>query len=96
MKRYYKITVDTPYAGTEEIILLVVNGETTESIISEYTEEKRMENAESYDYMVAGWDNEPEADELDDYYESCTGEYEEITADEYAELVDEGYEVEII
>ena len=48
-------------------------------------------NAESYEYLVTGWDDDnfddedEEAEALENYYADCVGKWEEITEEEYNE-----------
>ena len=59
----------------------------------ETAEELTRENAESFEYLVTGWNgeniedlNEDEVQELlDNYYADCSCEYEEISKEEYEE-----------
>ena len=87
---YYKITADTPYCGT--------NAEDYRSFkerpsVEEFTEDFARNNAESYEYLVSGWDNEnfedmteeEQQEQLDNYYADCYGGWEEITEEEYLE-----------
>ena len=87
---YFQIVVDTPYCGTrqEEYI----ECETMNEAVS-IAKELCQNNAESYEYLVTGWDDdyfdtEDERDEaLEDYYENCDWCVNEITAEEYFENI---------
>ena len=93
--KYYKFIADTPYCGTENTYYLELEDSITDCDLSEIAEEYRVENAESYDYLVFGWSFDPveegemteeEYDEtMDDYYSDCTCSWEEITKEEYLE-----------
>ena len=85
---YFQIVVDTPYCGTrqEEYIECETIKE-AESI----AEELCRNNAEGYEYLVTGWDDEyfdteEERDEaIEDFYGDCDWYVNEITAEEYFE-----------
>ena len=87
---YFQIVVDTPYCGTrqEEYI----ECETMNEAVS-IAKELCQNNAEGYEYLVTGWDDdyfdtEDERDEaLEDYYENCDWCVNEITAEEYFENI---------
>lgn len=84
MKRYFKIHATTPYCGTDaEEYMEVEDTGDVEQYLDEYTEELRMENAGSFEYLIAGWDNDPEEEDLDNYYADCSGWWEEISKEQY-------------
>lgn len=95
MAKYYKISVSTPYCGTDEEHYLKFDEEPTDKELDEIAEEFCVENAESYEYLVFGWDNDPVADgemsedeyftEIEEYYNSCDCSWEEIDQEEYEE-----------
>lgn len=88
--RYFKITCETPYCGTtmEDYF----KAETKEEV-EDYAEELARQNAESYEYLVSGWDDEnfeglteeERQDELESYYADCDYIVEEISYEEYCE-----------
>jgi hypothetical protein len=88
--KYFRITCETPYCGTtmEDYF----KAETIEEA-EDYAEELSRQNAEGYEYLVSGWDNEnfedlteeEQQDELDNYYADCMGVVEEISYEEYCE-----------
>lgn len=88
--KYFKIVVNTPYCGTEaeEYIMreTIQEAET-------FAEEFCRDNAESYEYLVSGWDDEnfedmteeEQTEELEEYYASCEWYVFEISKEEYFE-----------
>lgn len=88
--KYFKITCETPYYGTT--IEEYLKAETREEAVDS-AEELARQNAESYEYLVSGWDNEnfedlteeEQQEELDSYYTYCAGIVEEISYEEYCE-----------
>ena len=90
---YYKFTATTEYCGTEceEFHKFEVKPKLEE--LNELAEQIARENAESYEYLVTGWDNdniedmtEGEIEELlNNYYADAFCSYEEITEEEYNE-----------
>lgn len=86
MNYYYKFIADTPYAGTEEVFYQMYAGERpTIDYLDNEAEEFCRQNAESYKYLVAGWREEPNEEDLNNYYADCTCYWEEITEQEYFE-----------
>lgn len=83
---YFEIIVDTPYCGTrqEEYI----ECESMNEAVS-IAEELCRNNAESYEYLVSGWDGENFEDmseeELEEYYSNCDWCVNEITEEEFLE-----------
>ena len=90
---YYKITTSTMYCGTENTHYIASEEPMSEEELRETTEELTRENAESFEYLVTGWDgeniedmSEDEVQEmLDNYYADCHGEWREISEAEYKE-----------
>ena len=87
---YFQIIVNTPYCGTEqEEYIKCKTIQEAESI----AEELCRTNAESYEYLVSGWDDEnfediteeEQLEELEEYYTSCDWSINEISAEEYSE-----------
>lgn len=93
--KYYKFVADTPYCGTESTYYEAYETEPTEKELNETAADYCHDNAESYDYMVFGWDADPVgdgemteeeyADQMDDYYADCSCYWEEISESEYRE-----------
>ena len=89
---YYKIVVNTPYCGTEQEEY--VECETLEEAEA-FAEELCRNNAEGYEYLVSGWDDEyfedltkeEQAEELENYYADCNWYVEEISEEEYFENI---------
>ena len=87
---YFKITCNTPYCGTEMEEYIEAE---SESEAREIADEMARNNAESYEYLVTGWDDdeyedkEEEATALEDYYNDCYADVEEISEEEYFEAM---------
>lgn len=87
---YFRFTADTPYCGTELVDYQQFEERPTDAELDEIAEGMARNNAESFEYLVTGWDEDyfdgDEKDEaLENYYEDCTGTWEEISAEEYNE-----------
>lgn len=86
---YFRFTADTPYCGTENTDYRAFEERPTDAELDEMAEDMAQSNAESFEYLVTGWDddnfdNGDEKDEaLEDYYAACTGIWEEISEEEY-------------
>lgn len=90
---YYKFTATTEYCGTEceEFHKFEVKPKPEE--LKELAEQIARENAESYEYLVTGWNDEEvegmyeeDVEELlNNYYADASCSYEEITEEEYNE-----------
>nr|DAI57109.1 MAG TPA: hypothetical protein [Caudoviricetes sp.] len=84
--KYYKFITDTPYAGTENTFYLAFENDVSESFLEECAEEFRTQNAQDYEYLATGWCEDWESDEeMEQYYESCSCYYLEISEDDYNE-----------
>ena len=90
---YYKITADTPYCGTEMEDYVAFEERPTNAELDELAEEMCRNNAESYEYLVSGWNDEmfedmteeEQAEEIDNYYADCSGTWVEVSDEEYLE-----------
>lgn len=88
---YYKFTADTIFCGTENEYFVATKEPLTAKEIDEMREEYARENAESFEYLLTGWEDdnfedEGERDEaLTNYYADAECSCEEITKDEYEE-----------
>lgn len=90
---YYKFTASTVYCGTEnefyEKFEKEPSSDTLEQIASEYADS----NAEDFEYLLTGreydaFENEDEREEaLNNYYADATCTYEQITENEYKEVM---------
>ena len=87
---YFQIIVNTPYCGTEhEEYIECETFQEAESI----AEELCRANAENYEYLVGGWDDEyfedmteeEQTEAIEDYYADCDWYIEEVSAEEYFE-----------
>lgn len=84
--RYIKFEVYTSYVGTEDTIYEKFSDDTTDSFLEEYLDELIRNNAESYEYLATGWDEEfDDEEEKDNYYADCGGYWEEITKEKFDE-----------
>ena len=87
---YFKIVVDTPYCGTRQEEYIECE---TMADANMFAEELCQNNAESYEYLVSGWDDEnfedlseeEQAEELENYYSGCDWYVDEITEEEFLE-----------
>ena len=88
---YYKFTARAVYCGTDNEYHVATKEPLTEKEIDEMAEEYARENAESFEYLVTGWeddefDNEEDKQEaLDNYYADADCICEEITKEQYEE-----------
>lgn len=90
---YYKFLATTPYCGTDYEEYFAYEEQPTEQELTETANEICLQNAESYEYLVTGWNgeniedmSEDETEELlDNYYADCSCSYEKITEEEYNE-----------
>lgn len=88
---YFKFTADTPYCGTELVDYQKFEERPTDAELDEIAEDIARSNAESFEYLVIGWDDDSfededeEAEALENYYADCAGTWEEITEEEFAE-----------
>jgi hypothetical protein len=88
---YFRFTADTPYTGTELVDYQQFEERPTDAELDEMAEDLSRSNAESFEYLVTGWDGDnyedsvEEAAALEFYYEDCTGTWEEISKEEYDE-----------
>ena len=86
--KYFKIVCETPYSGTDMEVYKTAEKE--EDLHNE-AEQLNLQNAESYEYLVTGWDddefdNEDDRQEaLGNYYADCNWYIEEVTKEEYEE-----------
>lgn len=89
--KYFRIVASTPYAGTSaEEYVAYEDNENAEDLAESYAKELCESNAESYEYLVTGWDNEDDEDyseELEWYHQDCDWYVEEISKEEYEENI---------
>lgn len=87
--KYIKFTVDTNLCGTENEFYEEFEDDVNQEFLHQRGNELAIENAESYEYLVLSWGNEPETeeeqDEIDDYYANVSYEFEEVSKEEYKE-----------
>ena len=88
---YFMFVAGTPYAGTETERYQAFEERPSDEELDEMADELCELNAESYDYLVTGWDNdafdneEDEAEAIQNYYADCYGRWEEISQEEFEE-----------
>ena len=88
---YYKFTAQAVYCGTKNEWYEEFDEKPSESDLEEMADEYCRENAESFEYLVTGWDDDnfddPDEREeaLESYREDCSCVWEEITEEEYHE-----------
>ena len=90
---YYKFTAETPYCGTECEDYQSFDVRPSKALLDEIAEELRQVNADSYEYLVSGWNDEnfegmteeEREEEIANYYADCWGGWEEISKEEYEE-----------
>ena len=88
---YFRFIADTPYCGTENTDYREFKERPTDAELNEMAEEFGQLNAESFEYLVTGWnddnfeDKDEETKALDNYYADCEGKWGEITEEEYNE-----------
>lgn len=88
---YYKFTAEAVYCGTENEWYEAFDKKPTESDLEEMADDYCQQNAESFEYLVTGWDDDnfddPEEREeaLENYRADCSCVWEEITEEEYHE-----------
>lgn len=88
---YFKFTATTPYCGTDHEEYHQFDEKPRIDDLEEMADEIARANAEQYEYLVTGWNNDNYDDEeekeqaLEFYYEDCSCTWEEISAEEYEE-----------
>ena len=90
---YYKFSAETPYCGTDHEEYFAYEKQPTEQELTETANEICLQNAESYEYLITGWDDEnfediseeEQQELLDNYYADCSCHYQQITEEEYNE-----------
>ena len=88
---YVKLTATTLYCGTENVDYRRFKTRPTDAELDEMAEEFGTLNAEGFEYLVTGWDDDNFEDEdeaaeaVNNYYADCSGTWEEITEEEYKE-----------
>lgn len=90
---YYKFSASTEYCGTEHEEFHKFKVKPKPDELEELAGQIARENAEQFEYLVTGWDNEnvedmdeAEVEELlNNYYADASCSYEEITKEQYEE-----------
>ena len=91
--RYIKFTAETPYCGTDHEEYEIFPDDTPDTDLDDIAEDIRRNNAEGFEYLVSGWDNEnfedmteeEQQEEIDNYYADCWCSWEEVSQKEYEE-----------
>ena len=91
--RYYRFISDTPYCGTESYDYFSFENDPTNAELDELAQDLCHANANSYEYLVHGWNADPVGDgemteeeyeeSIEQYYEDCSCTWEEITKEEF-------------
>lgn len=88
--KYYVFKGSTPCCGTDFEEYVAFGDEVTEKELTDYAEELAIGQADSFEYLITGWNNENEYDEEDlEYFRNDTIEntyWEEISEEEYEVL----------
>ena len=82
---YVKFTADTPYCGTEQTVYDCYEKRPTDAELNERAEMLGRDNAEGFEYLINGWDEDVSDEELDNYYADCCWDWEEISQEEFEE-----------
>ena len=90
---YYKFTASTCYCGTDHEEYHKFETKPTQDTLCIMAEEIAHDNAEQYEYLATGWDDdeiegmsEDEVEEiLNNYYADAYCSFEEVTQEEYEE-----------
>ena len=86
--KYIRFWAETEFCGTDEESFEDFEDNVTEEELDEYAEDRGIQNAESFEYLATGWDEDFENDdERDNYYASCSWGWEEISKEEFEEHV---------
>ena len=94
---YYHFVADTPYCGTEEHYFFEYETPLTTKEINEQCQELAIHNGECYFYLVSGWaedwdedDIEGIEEEIENYYADCSCYCTQITnPEEWKQLIEE-------
>lgn len=90
---YVRFWFNTPYCGTYGEEYREVKDDTTGAELDMEAEELAQFNAEGYEYLVTGWDDEMFEDEdeaaeaVQDYYADCDGGWQIISKEEYEDNI---------
>ena len=89
--RYVRFWAETPYTGTDFEEYIAVGEQYKESDLNELAEELSRANAESYEYLVTGWeddefeDSEEREEAIERYYEDCCCGWDFVSREEWEE-----------
>lgn len=91
--RYIHFFGNTGYCGTDYHYFNEYTDDFPDAILNQISEDYRIDNASSYEYLATGWDDDFEDDEEEEaYYAEAEGYWEEVSKEEYEKLKEE-YEV---
>ena len=90
---YFKINAETAYCGTDIEQYYQFEEKPTDEELDELTKSVVRDNAETYEYLVSGFNDEhfedmteeEQEEELENYYQNCSGSWEEVTEEEFLE-----------
>jgi hypothetical protein len=95
--KYYKFTADTPFSGTENTFYQCEENPLSEQELESLCADYSRDNAESFDYLVFGWNYDPVEEgemteeeyeqEMENYYCDCSCSWEEISEEEFNEAL---------
>ena len=84
--RYIKIEVGNGYCGCDNTEYVEFENDITDAEIDAYAIELARDNAESFEHVATGWDEDFETEnDREFYYEGAWFEWEEISEEEYNE-----------
>lgn len=90
MKYYYKLYTSTPFAGTDNTVLIRSdnpNYEVDEEII-------KQNFLDDYGYLEFGWDGEPTEEQEEEFKESCEVCLTAISEETFNAMAEDGFDVE--
>ena len=84
--KYIKFYGGNGYCGCDFEQYEVYEDDVTEETLAEIAYDLANDNAQSYEYIVTGWDEDFESEEeKESYYEDIEYGWEEVTKEEYEE-----------
>lgn len=89
--KYVKFWGETMFCGTSYEDYMKFDDDVSEALINEQCEDLSHDNAESYSYLVNGWDEELSDEELQDFIDDAAENagWEYISKEEYKQAVGE-------
>lgn len=87
--RYIHFSGGTPYCGCDFDEVEEFPDDTEDSFLDQIAEDKAHDNGESFEYCATGWGEGFESEEEEEsYYMDCWCNWEEISEEEYMELLE--------